>query len=69
MPINLKPTPREFQYETVRLPDPNPDFTVEQVRAFYATTYPDITTATLSGPEARNGKMMFTFGRAIGSKG
>jgi PRTRC genetic system protein C len=51
------------------LPDPNPEFTIEQVRAMYAPQYPEITTATVVGPEARNGKLRFRFGRAVGAKG
>jgi PRTRC genetic system protein C len=60
---------REFFYNGIRLPDPNPNLPVEEVRAAYATAYPEITTASLTGPEAVGGKMRYTFERAIGSKG
>jgi PRTRC genetic system protein C len=42
---------------------------VEQVREMYITTYPAITTATVEGPAMVNGKMRYSFIRAIGSKG
>lgn len=60
---------REFSFNGVKLPDPNPALTAEQVRDFYAATYPDITTASITGPEPVGSKMRFSFDRAIGSKG
>jgi PRTRC genetic system protein C len=60
---------REFLYNGVRLPDPNPRMTVEEVRATYASVYPDIATASVDGPEPVGDKMRYTFTRAIGSKG
>jgi len=60
---------REFSYNGVRLPDPNPSMTVEEVRQFYAAQYPDITTASITGPETEGDKLRYSFARAIGSKG
>ena len=60
---------REFSYNGVKLPDPNPTMTPEEVRQFYATQYPDITTASITGPEAEDDKLRYSFARAIGSKG
>lgn len=51
------------------LPDPNPDMSVEQVREMYIPTHPEITTATVTGPETVDGKLRYTFSRAIGYKG
>jgi PRTRC genetic system protein C len=34
-----------------------------------AATYPEITTAALTGPETVDGKMIYTFTKAIGTKG
>jgi PRTRC genetic system protein C len=53
----------------MRLPDPNPALTAEEARGIFALTYPEITTAALEGPEAIEGRMRFTFQRAVGSKG
>jgi len=60
---------REFLFNGVRIPDPAPDMTVEEVRNFLAPTYPEIATATLTGPDATGSALRYTFDRAIGSKG
>ena len=60
---------REFNYNGVRIPDPAPQMSVEQVRDLLAPTYPEIATATLTGPEDTGTTLRYTFSRAIGSKG
>jgi PRTRC genetic system protein C len=60
---------RTFEFNGVRLPDPNPKLSVEDVRALYAHQYPDIATASITGPEAVGDKLRYQFTRAIGSKG
>ena len=60
---------REFHYNGIRIPDPGPDLTVEQVRDLLTPNYPEIATASVSGPEATGSVLRYTFGRAIGSKG
>jgi PRTRC genetic system protein C len=60
---------REFHYNSVRIPDPGPELTVEQVRDLLTPNYPDIATASLSGPEDTGSALRYTFSRAIGSKG
>jgi len=60
---------REFQYNGIRIPDPGPTLTVDQVRDLLTPMYPEIATASLSGPEATGSVLRYTFGRAIGTKG
>ncbi len=60
---------REFSYNGVKLPDPNPTMAPEEVRQFYATQYPDITTASITGPEAEGEKLRYSFTRAIEIRG
>jgi PRTRC genetic system protein C len=60
---------REFNYNGVRIPDPAPQMSVEQVRDLLTPTYPEIATATLTGPEDTGTTLRYTFNRAIGSKG
>ena len=60
---------REFNYNGVRIPDPAPHMSVEQVRYLLTPTYPEIATATLTGPEDTGTTLRYTFNRAIGSKG
>jgi PRTRC genetic system protein C len=60
---------REFHYNGVRIPDPGPELTVEQVRDLLTPNYPEIATASVSGPEATGSVLRYTFSRAIGTKG
>lgn len=69
MPLKTSRAVREFQYNGLKLPDPNPTSGVEAVRDIFAMTYPEIATAQVSGPEVVGGKMIYKFERAIGSKG
>jgi PRTRC genetic system protein C len=69
MAMTIERLERLFVFNGVKLPDPNPDFTVEQVRNMYVNTYPELATAAVEGPTPVNGAMQYTFVRAIGAKG
>lgn len=69
MALKVEKMKREFSFNGVRLPDPNPELSAEQVRDFYTPQYPEISTAAIEGPEAKNGKLAYSFSRAVGSKG
>ena len=56
---------RTFEFNGVRLPDPDPKLSVEDVRTLYAHQYPDIATAAITGPEAVGDKLRYRFTRAI----
>lgn len=60
---------REFNYNGLRLPDLSEKMTVEEVQSAYAATYPEIMTAIITGPEAVGDKLVYTFSKAIGTKG
>ena len=60
---------REFNYNGVRIPDPAPQMSVKQVRDLLTPQFPEIATATLTGPEDTGTTLRYTFNRAIGSKG
>jgi PRTRC genetic system protein C len=60
---------REFNYNGVRIPDPAPQMSVEEVRDLLVPSYPELATATLTGPEDTGTTLRYTFNRAIGSKG
>jgi len=60
---------REFRYNGVRLADPSPNFTLEQVRDFYANTYPEIINAEIEGPTIEGAQQVYSFRRAVGTKG
>jgi len=67
--MEAKPLARSFEFNGMRLPDPNPKLSVEEARALYAHQYPDIATAAITGPEAVGDKLVYRFTRAIGTKG
>jgi PRTRC genetic system protein C len=69
MPLTITKMTRLFQFNGIRLPDINPNMTVDEVKALYAAQYPELATAVVNGPEAVGDKMRYTFERAIGSKG
>jgi PRTRC genetic system protein C len=60
---------RTFEFNGVRLPDINPRLSPEEIRNLYAHQFPDIATATITGPEAIGDKLRYQFTRAIGAKG
>ena len=69
MPVQVEKLERVFLFDGVKLPDPNPDFSVEQVRDIYVNTYPSLATAAVEGPIPVDGAMQYKFVRAIGAKG
>ena len=60
---------RAFTYNKIPLTDPDPKLSIEEVRTFYANIYPEITTAEIEGPEQKDNKLVYTFRRAVGTKG
>ena len=67
--MTIEKATRLFRYAGITLPDPDGRLDVESVRSLYAATYPEITTAALTGPETVDGKLVYTFTKAIGTKG
>ncbi|WP_263356617.1 PRTRC system protein C [Acidicapsa ligni] len=60
---------REFYYNGVRIPDPGPEMTVDQVRDLLTPRFPEIATASVEGPEDTGNVLRYKFSRAIGEKG
>jgi PRTRC genetic system protein C len=52
-----------------KLPDPNPEMSLEQVREVYSPAYPELTTAAIEGPEVTGDTIVYRFVRAVGAKG
>jgi PRTRC genetic system protein C len=67
--LTVTETERRFTYNGVTLLDPSPGMSAEQVRDFYTTQYPELATATITGPTEREGRLEYAFARAIGTKG
>jgi PRTRC genetic system protein C len=66
--LKVETLTREFAYNGVKLPDPNPELSVEEVRDMYVATYPELATVAVEGPSPVNGRMQYTFTRAVGVK-
>jgi PRTRC genetic system protein C len=67
--MDIQNLTREFRYNGVVLADPAPALSLPQVRDFYANVYPEITSADIEGPEQLGAKVIYTFRRAVGTKG
>ena len=67
--MTVKPMARFFSFAGIKLADPDPRLTVEDVRGILAHAYPEIATATITGPESVGDTLKYTFERAIGAKG
>jgi PRTRC genetic system protein C len=67
--IDAKVLARSFSYNGVKLPDPDPRMTPEEVKATYSHQYPELATAAITGPEASGEHLVYSFVRAIGTKG
>lgn len=73
MPLEVTNLEREFKFKKdgtlVTLPDPNPEFSVNEVLQFYAPQYPELTTASIDGPKAEGKKSVYTAKTTVGTKG
>lgn len=69
MNLQTRAMEREFYFNGVRIPDPGPDLSVDQVRDLLAPRFPEIATAEVQGPEDVGNALRFKFTRAIGEKG
>jgi PRTRC genetic system protein C len=74
MALNIQSVERVFKLgkrdEKIFLDDPNSDMTPEEVMSFYALQYPQLTTASVSGPEInKEGKAVYKFETNFGVKG
>jgi PRTRC genetic system protein C len=67
--IDGKVLSRCFSYNGLKLPDPDPRMTPEEVKKVYGNQYPELATAVITGPEAAGDHLQYSFVRAIGTKG
>jgi PRTRC genetic system protein C len=67
--MTIETMEREFRYDNLRLPDPNKRLSIDEVRTAFSATYPEIATASVTGPEAVGNKLVYYFTKAIGTKG
>ena len=67
--MESRPLSRQFEFNGVRFPDISPQLSPEEIRTLYSHEFPDIATASITGPEAVGDKLVYRFTRAIGTKG
>lgn len=67
--MKKKTIKRIFKYQGLELEDPNPNFSVKEVRRHFSGIYPELTTADIEGPKHKGGRDEFTFKTSVGTKG
>lgn len=73
MALQIKGMERVFTFKKgnteVSLSDPGIDMVPDRVMSFYAGSYPELTTATVHGPEIKGDRAVYSFKTTIGTKG
>lgn len=73
MALDIKGLKRVFILKkgngTLTLEDPDSRMSLSEVTDFYSINYPELTTATLHGPEFEEDRAVYRFKTTIGTKG
>ena len=73
MALDIKGIKRVFKLKkgnsTLVLEDPASRMSLTEVTDFYSMNYPELTTATLHGPEFEEDRAVYHFKTTIGTKG
>lgn len=73
MALEMKGLKRVFKMKkensVLKLNDPDPDMSLNEVMDLYSMTYPELTTATVHGPELDEDMAVYEFKTTIGVKG
>ncbi|MFP3708481.1 PRTRC system protein C [Achromobacter sp. SIMBA_011] len=69
MTISIAKIIREFTYNGMKFADPGPAFSPTDVRDLFSAQYPELTTASVDGPEIAGEVASYKFVRAAGAKG
>ena len=69
MPLQITGLKREFRMGSKTLSDPSKQMSPDEVMAFYAATYPELTTSTCHGPKVEGDKAVYEFKTVVGTKG
>ncbi len=73
MALDIKGLKRVFILKkgngTLTLEDPDSRMSLSEVTDFYSINYPELTTATLQGPELEEDRAVYRFKTTIGTKG
>jgi len=60
---------RIFKYNSLILDDPDPKWSIEEVKDFYANAYPELTQSIIEGPDVSDEGLTYTFRKSVGTKG
>ena len=73
MALQIKGMSRTFKFkkgtEYVTLQDPEPNLSPDMVMSYYSNFYPELTTASVHGPECEDDSVVYRFKTTIGTKG
>ena len=73
MALEVRKLKREFKFKkdgtNVTLPDPNPEFSLDEVLQFYSGQYPELTTASMEGPKTEGNMAVYSVKTTVGTKG
>lgn len=73
MALQVTKLEREFIFKKdgkdVKLNDPNPELSADEVMKFYSSQYPELTTSTSEGPKIEKDKAVYNFKTTVGTKG
>ncbi len=73
MALDIKGLKRVFILKkgngTLTLEDPDSRMSLSELTDFYSINYPELTTATLHGPELEEDRAVYRFKTTIGTKG
>lgn len=73
MALDIKGIKRVFKLKkgnsTLVLEDPDSRMSLTEVTDFYSMNYPELTTATMHGPEFEEDRAVYHFKTTIGTKG
>ena len=69
MALQIQGVKRQFKHGNRQLDDPDPNITPEEVKQFYAGTYPELTTSNVHGPKMDGDVAVYEFKTTVGTKG
>lgn len=73
MALKVSGMPRRFEIvvggKTTIVDDPNPSLAPESVRDMLAVSYPEITSASVQGPEMKKDYILYKLTSVVGVKG
>lgn len=65
----VKQLERVFVFNNKELKDIDPTFSPVKVKKVYSNQYPELNNATISGPEIKGNKAVYTFEAKVGTLG